>query len=127
VAVLAQSRWQLEWLFRFWKEHLGLDRSRSAKPLRILAECYAKLLGALLVHWLLIVSCWQEPQRSLVKAYRQLRVELAELGRRISRNQGVLAHLRRMTQRVGRHCTVTKRRTHPSTAQLLLNPSLRGP
>jgi hypothetical protein len=127
VAVLAQSRWQIEWLFRFWKEHLGLNRSRSAKPLRTLAECYVKLLGAVLMHWLQIASCWQEPERSLVKAYRQLRTELAELGRRLGRNYGVLAHLTRMTQQVDRHCTVTKRRQHPSTAQLLLNPALRDP
>ena len=127
VAVLAQSRWQIEWLFRFWKEHLGLNRSRSANPLRVLAECYVKLLGAVLMHWLQLASCWQEPERSLVKAYRQLRTELAELGRRLQRNYGVLAHLTRMTDRVGRHCTVTKRRTHPNTAQLLLQPSLRDP
>lgn len=127
VAVLAQSRWQIEWLFRFWKQHLGINRSRSAKPVRILAECYVKLLGALVMHWLLIASCWQEPERSLVKAYRQLRTDLAELGRRLNRHYGVLAHLQRMTGAVGRHCTVTKRRTHPNTAQLLLNPALRDP
>jgi hypothetical protein len=135
VVVLAHSRWQIEWLFRFWKEHLGLDRSRdvhglsvaSAKPLRVLAECYVKLLGALIVHWLIVASCWAEPERSLVKAYRQLQPGLAELACRLNRNYGVLAHLRRMAHTVGRHCTITKRRNHPSTAQLLLNPSLRGP
>jgi Transposase DDE domain len=127
VAVLAQSRWQLEWLFRFWKEHLGINRSRSAKPVRILAECYVKLLGALVLHWLTVATCWQEPERSLVKTYRQLRSELAEFGRRLNRGHGVLAHLTRMTHAVGRHCTVTKRRRQPSTAQLLLQPPLRDP
>jgi hypothetical protein len=126
-------------LFRFWKEHLGLDRSRdvhggvpsgpvaSANPVRILAEVYAKLLGALLMHWLIVASCWDEPERSLVKAARQLRPRLAELARRLTRNYGVCAQLTCMCQTVGRHCAVTKHRQRPSTAQLLLNPSLRGP
>lgn len=66
--VLARARWQIELLFKLWKGHLRVDEWRSANPWRILTEVYAKLLAALVQHWLVLVGCWHYPDRSLVKA-----------------------------------------------------------
>jgi hypothetical protein len=44
VLVLARARWQIELLFKLWKSYGRVDKSRSAKPYRILCEVYAKLL-----------------------------------------------------------------------------------
>ena len=34
--VIARTRWQIELLFKLWKDHAKLDESRSQKPWRIL-------------------------------------------------------------------------------------------
>jgi hypothetical protein len=66
--VLARARWQIELLFRLWKNHGKIDSWRTEKPWRILCELYAKLLAMLVQHWVFLVSCWQYTNRSLQKA-----------------------------------------------------------
>ena len=65
--VLARARWQIELLFKLWKQHGQIDAWRTRKPWRALCELYAKLLAMLVLHWLMVVTCWTYPDRSLVK------------------------------------------------------------
>ena len=71
--VLARTRWQIELLFKLWKSHGKLLVSRSADPLRQQCEGYAKLLGVLVSHWLLLVSGWQPHLLGALDALRLLR------------------------------------------------------
>ena len=48
--VLARARWQIELLFKLWKQYGQIDASRSAKPWRVLCEVWAKLLAVLIQH-----------------------------------------------------------------------------
>jgi hypothetical protein len=73
VFVMLGVRWQIELLFKLWKSEGQLDESRSHKPWRVLCEFYAKLLALLIQHWLLIVNCWEYPNRSLTKASHTIR------------------------------------------------------
>jgi hypothetical protein len=50
-----------------------MDEWRSAQPHQILSEIYARLLVASIQHWLLLLGCWQQDNRSLVKATHALR------------------------------------------------------
>lgn len=43
ILVLLRLRWQIERLFRLWKEDGKIDEWRTKKPYRILCEMYAKL------------------------------------------------------------------------------------
>ncbi len=52
--VLMRARWQIERLFDLCKQHGHLDKSRSEKPWRVLCEVYAKLLGLLIQHWVIL-------------------------------------------------------------------------
>jgi len=52
VLVLLGVRWQVERLFRLWKDEGQIDEWRSKKRWRILCELYAKLAGMLIQHWL---------------------------------------------------------------------------
>ncbi len=53
-----------------------------AYPWRILCAVYAKLVAALLQHWLLVVGCWQYPDRSLPKALLTLRHHIGHIANR---------------------------------------------
>ena len=48
--VLARARWQIELLFKLWKDEGHLDEWRSADPTRILCEVSAKLVAMVLQH-----------------------------------------------------------------------------
>lgn len=71
--VLARTRWQIELLFKLWKSQGKVLVSRSADPLRRQVEGYAKLLGVIVAHWLLLVSGWQLQAVSLVDAFACVR------------------------------------------------------
>lgn len=70
ILYLLRLRSQIELLFKLWKSELSLDSWRSQQPHQILSEIYAKQLLALVQHWFLILSCWNEDDRSWVKATR---------------------------------------------------------
>jgi len=65
--MLLRLRWQIELLFKLSKQHAHLETSRSQQPDRIMCEIYAKLLGLVIQHALLLATCWDVPNHSLVK------------------------------------------------------------
>jgi hypothetical protein len=118
--VLARLRWQIELLFKLWKSHGQLDTSRSANPARILIEIYAKLIGLLIQHWLLLLSCWARPDRSLVKAASTVRHTVALL---IAAFRGLLPRSTAIEQTkaaIALGCRMNPRRKAPNAYQLLI-------
>jgi hypothetical protein len=73
VLTLMRLRWQIELLFKLWKDQGKLDETRGWKAERILTELYAKLLGLLIQHWIVLATGWQWADRSLVKAGQTIR------------------------------------------------------
>jgi hypothetical protein len=117
--VLLRLRWQIERLFRLWKEHGHIDEWRSKQPWRIRCEIYGKLAAMLIQHWLICRGCWHDPERSLVKAAAVVRREANRIMVALYEGdlQTVLASIFRC-MRSG--CRLERRKSHPSTAQLLL-------
>jgi hypothetical protein len=60
----------MELLYKLWKHYGRIDEWRTANPWRVLCELYAKLIGLLLHHWLMLLFAWHDEQRSLVKLAR---------------------------------------------------------
>jgi hypothetical protein len=73
IATLMRLRWQIELLFKLWKDQGKLDETRGWKPERIETEFYAKLLGILIQHWLVLTVGWHWIERSLVKIGQAIR------------------------------------------------------
>lgn len=115
---LLRLRWQIELLFKLWKQHLSLDKWRSKNPFQILSEVYAKLLLALIQHWFLIVGCWQEDDRSLVKACLVLRKQAFHL-LAVLNDFGALLHTLATILPALARCRIAKRKARPATFQLL--------
>lgn len=76
---LARTRWQIELLFKLWKSHAKILHSRSADPIRQQCEGYAKLLGVLVAHWMLLVSGWEHDRLGAVDALRILRTHIPQV------------------------------------------------
>ncbi len=124
--VLLRARWQIELLFKLWKSHGHVDESRSANPWRVLTEVFAKLLAMVVQHWLLLVSCWAFPDRSLVKAAQTVRQHALALASSLA-YPAFLDHMLTVVQRsVAAGCRLNRRKKKPNTYQLLLEPSLAG-
>jgi hypothetical protein len=118
--VLMRLRWQIELLFKLWKQHGYLDEWRSTNPWRILSEFYGKLSALLIQHWVLLLGCWHDPHRSLVKASQVVRRGAQRLLAGLTEGSFeavVWSLLRQM--RSG--CRLNTRKTHPNTSQLLLS------
>jgi DDE family transposase len=117
--VLARCRWQIELLFKLWKSEGHVDQSRSEKPWRILCEIYAKLLGMVVQHWLLLVGCWSHQDRSLVKASRTVRRYALALAVALPDSHLVFGILASVQICLKTGCRVKRRRRDPPTHQLL--------
>jgi len=126
VLVLVRLRWQIELLFKLWKSDGGLGRTRSDRPWRILCEVFAKLLAMLIQHWILIRSCWNQPNRSLRKAAKAVRAFAGSLAAKLRRRASLAATIDLIVQALSRTARLNRRRKHPSAYQLLVNPALCG-
>lgn len=119
---LLRLRWQIELLFKLWKDELSLDEWRSQQPYQILTEVYAKLLLAFIQHWLLVVSCWDDANRSFVKACRVLRKHAFQILSTLPQLENLCLCLQFILPTLSR-CTIQKRKARPSAFQLLARAS----
>ena len=116
--VLLRLRWQIELIFKLWKQTQALHHWHSTRPAQILCELYAKLLLIVIQHWLLLLGCWDEPRRSLFKAVQVLRKHAFHLLTVLPDWAALLDALTAILPSLAR-CLIQKRRTRPATFQLL--------
>ncbi len=120
--VLLRVRWQIELVWKLWKMQGQVDEWQTQNVARILCELYAKLLGVLLQHWLMLLSCWDDPHRSTIGVSALVRDQVVVLahgfGGRLSLTQALRLVCQAIRQAAGR--SIAGRTDRPSTSRLLL-------
>src|ERR1700693_4965873 len=117
--VLLRERWQMELLYKLWKQHGQVDEWHTADAWRVLCELYAKLIGLLLQHWLIVLFAWQDPQRSLVKLAKVVRDTGWTLMEALAGHRSLRSALQLIGRRMRSGCQMNTRQNHPNSAQLL--------
>jgi hypothetical protein len=123
---LLRARWQIELLFKLWKQDGLLDQWNGTKPWRVLCEVYAKLLAMVVQHWFVLLSCWDDPHRSLFSVAQVLREQVPTLAHGLCRHLPLRTAVRLMVQSVRGGCSIPARSTRPSTSRLLEGAPLWG-
>lgn len=116
--ILARTRWQIELVFKLWKSHGQVVRSRSADPLRQQCEGYAKLLGVLIAHWSLLVAGWQPHRIGMLDAFRILRSHVPHLQQAFREHTSLVPCFAALQRELACAPRLAKRRKHPLAFQL---------
>ena len=125
VVVLYRLRWQIELLFKLWKSHnLLAHDDRHDPPERRMAKFYARLIGVLVQHWLLLTSAWTAARHSLRKAAVVLQEQLLLILTALTDLAALCQVLARLQLVIDRPARLGKRKKRPGTFQLLENPEL---
>ena len=123
--VVLTVRGPIELLFRLWKEGGQIDEWRGSSQWRIVCEVYAKLAAMVIQQWLIQLGCWQDTQRSLVKAAQVVRREAGQL--MVALREG---RVERVVQQIigcmRSGCRIEQRTQFPSTIQRLEGAPLLG-
>ncbi len=74
----------------------------------------------LVQHWVLLLSCWEDPHRSLVGAAQVIRDQVPTLVHGLTGRLSLGKALRLVKQALSNGCSIPKRQTRLSTSHLLL-------
>jgi hypothetical protein len=124
--VLARARWQIELLFKLWKNEGHIDEWRGRDPHRVLCEVSAKLTAMVIQHWILLTGCWCFADRSLTQAAQTVREHAVCLALALRGRPALGAALRAIRRCLAAGCRIATRRAKPSLFQLLTDPALGG-
>jgi hypothetical protein len=120
VAQLYPLRWQIELIFKLWKSEFALNRVAGLRRERVLVELYAKLIGAVLIHFIQAPIRFRENfELSMVKAARVFRRRAICVAISLASVFTLRAELKIVFKKMLRFGTKNKRKKTPSTLSIL--------
>jgi hypothetical protein len=115
---LRRVRWQIELLFRVWKDEGRVDESRGRKPYRVLCEVLAKLLGQLVQHWTMLLA-GSPLEWSGAKSAQRVRRRATRLVELLGQREMLIGLLERLQERLRRFTRKRGRPGRPTTLELV--------
>jgi hypothetical protein len=121
--ILYRARWQVELLFKRWKSQDKVAVLSGSTEVRQMVRVWARLLAALVQHWLLIGSAWGDSKRSLSKVCEAVRKFASRIAAALEHRDALLAVIAEFCRTVAKTCKRNKR-TKAGTFELLNDVSL---
>jgi hypothetical protein len=117
--VLMKARWQIELVFKLWKQQALVDEWTSENPWRILCEVYAKLLAMVVQHWVMLLACRDDPYASETEVAEILREQVPMLVHGFCKHLTLGKAIRLVIESVRGGCSIVARSTRLSTSRLI--------
>lgn len=117
VVLLYSVRWQIELLFKLCKSECALDRVAGRRRERVLSELYAKLIGVVVMHFLLGPYRDHDRELSTVKSVRIIQHHVARLIESIGNLDQLSETLQDLIARVLKNGQKDKRQKRLTTYQ----------
>lgn len=119
--LLGRARWQIELLIKLWKSHGQIDLVRDVQPWRVLCELYGRLLSQIVQHWLMLMSWWEQPDRSLPKAAQTIRTHWLVVATGLTQLTRLVEAITTLARCIRMGCRMDRRKKHPTTYQRFLD------
>lgn len=117
VVVLYTVRWQIELMFKLWKSECALDRVAGHHRERILSELYAKLIGLVVMVFLLAPCRASERELSVVKVVHIIQHHIPYLIKHLGNLEQLTEKLQMLATRFFKSGMKDKRRKRLTTLQ----------
>lgn len=122
-AILYRARWQVELLFKRWKGQDLVALLQGSTVVRQMVRVWARLLAALVQHWLVVEGVWGDPSKSLSKASEAIRAFVGRLAAALDRPSDLSQLLADIAVVLDKTCR-RNQRSKPGTFELLNDAGL---
>jgi hypothetical protein len=117
VVTLYCVRWQIELIFKLWKSECALDRVAGRRRERVLSELYAKLIGIVVMQFVLAPYRDGERELSVVKVVHIIQHHIPRLIERLGDLEQLTEALQALTARFLQNGLKDKRQKRLTTYQ----------
>jgi hypothetical protein len=107
--ILYRARWQVELLFKRWKSQGLVAQLRGSTVVRQMVRVWARLVAAVVQHWLMVGTIWGDPSRSLDKAWQAVRRFVGRLAAALDDRPALERVLAAMRETLTKTCRRDKR------------------
>ena len=116
--ILYRARWQVELLFKRWKSQDKVAVLSGSTEARQMVRVWARLIAALIQHWLLVSSAWGDATCSLSKACEAVRKYVGRIAAALDDCCALEKVIAEFCRTVAKTCKRNKR-ARPGTIELL--------
>jgi hypothetical protein len=116
--VLNRARWQVELLFKRWKSQGLVAELSGSTEVRQMVRVWARLIAALVQHWLLVATAWGDPTKSHWKVCQAIRPFVGRIAAGLARIDELARALEDLCRAIAKTCRRDKRRK-PGTFEML--------